>query len=190
MRRLILNEFVSLDGMGAGLNGSVDFIPAATRGDESFGREQLAFLETVDTIVMGRITYQMFVSYWPMVTDGPEKSFADKLNAMKKAVFSRTLDHAPWGEWEAAHILRDDPSKELLALKQQPGRDIVLWGSLSLAHALVAADRVDEYRLVHCPIVLASRKPLFPPAMLARPLTFRRTATFDYGAVLTVHTRT
>jgi dihydrofolate reductase len=189
MRRLILNEFVSLDGMGAGLNGSVDFIPAATRGDESFGREQLAFLESVDTIVMGRITYQMFVSYWPMVTDGPEKAFAEKLNAMQKVVFSKTLEQAPWGDWEPAQILRDDPSKELLALKQLPGKDLVLWGSLSLAHVLVAADRVDEYRVVHCPIVLASRKPLFPPAMLARPLTFRRAATFDYGAVLTVHTR-
>ena len=56
MRRLILNEFVSLDGMGAGLNGSVDFIPAATRGDQSFGREQIAFLDTVDTLVLGRVT--------------------------------------------------------------------------------------------------------------------------------------
>jgi dihydrofolate reductase len=189
MRRLILNEFVSLDGMGAGLNGSVDFIPAATRGDESFGRDQSAFLDGVDTIVLGRVTYQMFVSYWPMVTDGPEKAFADKLNGMKKVVFSTTLEHAPWGEWEPAQILRDDPSKHILALKQEPGKDLVLWGSLSLAHTLIAADRIDEYRLVHCPIVLASRKPLFPPAMLARPLTFRRAATFEYGAVLTVHTR-
>ena len=56
MRRLILNEFVSLDGMGAGLNGSVDSIPAATRGDQRFGPEQIAFLDTVDTLVLGRVT--------------------------------------------------------------------------------------------------------------------------------------
>jgi hypothetical protein len=74
MRNLILQEFVSVDGMAAGPMGSVDFIPAATAGDQSFGRRQSAFLDAIDAILLGRVTYQMFAGYWPKVTSGDEKS--------------------------------------------------------------------------------------------------------------------
>ena len=68
MRHVILQEFVTLDGLAAGRNGSVDFVPASTQGDRSFGREQLALMDAVDTILLGRVTYQMFAGFWPNVT--------------------------------------------------------------------------------------------------------------------------
>jgi hypothetical protein len=95
MRRVVFQEFVSINGLAAGPNGNVDFIAALTRGDKSLGREQSALLDRVDTIVLGRVTYRMLAGYWPTATEGEEKSFADRLNAMSKIVFSRTLEKAP-----------------------------------------------------------------------------------------------
>jgi hypothetical protein len=59
MRKVILQEFVSIDGFVAGPNDSVDFIPASTQGDSSFGREQIALMDTIDTVLLGRVTYGM-----------------------------------------------------------------------------------------------------------------------------------
>lgn len=65
MRNLILQEFVSVDGMAAGPDNSVDFIPAVSWGDQSFGRRQSAFLDSIDATLLGRVTYEMFAGYWP-----------------------------------------------------------------------------------------------------------------------------
>lgn len=81
MRNVILQEFVTLDGLAAGPNDNVDFVPASTRGDRTFGQDQVALMDTIDTILLGRVTYQMFAGYWPQVTEGDDKLFADKLNA-------------------------------------------------------------------------------------------------------------
>ena len=73
MRNIILQEFVTLDGLAAGPNASVDFVPASTRGDRSFEQHQLGFAETIDTILLVRVTVRMFADYWPtatMETDG------------------------------------------------------------------------------------------------------------------------
>jgi hypothetical protein len=89
VRKVILQEFVTLNGLAAGPDDSVDFIPASTRGDRSFGDDQFAFLDTIDTILLGRVTYRMFARHWPNVTEGEEKPFADKLNAKPKIVSRR-----------------------------------------------------------------------------------------------------
>ncbi|HEV8365801.1 MAG TPA: hypothetical protein VGQ52_19965, partial [Gemmatimonadaceae bacterium] len=68
MRKVILQEFVTLDGLAAGENDRVDFVPASTRGDHTFGQEQLALMDAIDTILLGRVTYQMFAGYWPKIT--------------------------------------------------------------------------------------------------------------------------
>lgn len=89
MRKLILQEFVTLDGLAAGPNDGVDFVPHATEGDRSFGLEPLRLIDAIDTILLGRVTYRMFSEYRPKVTDGEQKAFADKLNATPKIVFSK-----------------------------------------------------------------------------------------------------
>jgi dihydrofolate reductase len=88
MRRLIVQEFVTLDGRAAGPNGETDFIPMATEGDGRVAETQMRFIDRIDTIVLGRVTYQMFAGYWPTAT-GDDKPFADKLNAIRRSCSRR-----------------------------------------------------------------------------------------------------
>jgi dihydrofolate reductase len=182
MRKLIVQEFVSIDGRAAGPKGSVDFIPASTTGDRGVAENQLEFIETVDTMVLGRRTYEMFAGYWPSATE--EGEFGDKLNSLRKIVFSSTLDRAPWGSWPDATISRDDPGEEVARLRKQEGRDIVAWGSLSVVAALRAADLVDEYQLWLLPVVLGGGTRLFDEGSGPLDLELLGTRTADASATL------
>jgi dihydrofolate reductase len=183
MRKVILQEFVTLDGLVAGRNGSVDFVPAATRGDRSFGSSQLDFIDTIDTMLLGRITYEMFADYWPNVTEGDDKPFADKLNAMHKIVFSKTLERAPWGEWPDAKIVTGNVPQQITGLKQQPGKHMIVWGSISLAESLIRERLIDEYQLVFCPLVLGEGRQLFD-GLESFDLKLSAASTFNRGAAL------
>lgn len=184
MRNLILQEFVSVDGMAAGPNDSTDFIPAASAHDQSFGRRQDAFLDSIDLILLGRKTYELFVDYWPKVTSGEEKPFADKLNAIPKVVFSKSLDQAPWGNWDPATVVKSDAAREIEKLKQQPGKDMVIWGSISLAQSLMHEGLFDEYQLIVCPVVLVDGRRLFDEHATAGEMHLLSTRSFDRGTVL------
>jgi dihydrofolate reductase len=184
MKRVILQEFVSVDGLGAGPNDSVDYIPASMQGDKSFGQHQLEFLDAVDTILLGRVTYQMFAAHWPNVTSGEDQPFADKLNGMAKVVVARTLQRAPWGKWGDATIVKGDGIREVAKLREGLGQDIVLWGSLSLAQSLMKPELIDEYQLIVCPLVLGTGRPLFPANTPSLGLQLVATQPFDRGAVL------
>jgi dihydrofolate reductase len=183
MRKVILQEFISLDSLAAGPNDSVDFVPASTPGDKSFGKEQVKLLNSVDTILLGRVTYQMFAGYWPKVTKGKEKAFADKLNSIPKIVFSKTIESAPWGDWEEAKVLKTAAVKEVANLKRRSGKNMILWGSISLAQSLIKEGLIDEYRLVMCPVVLGSGKPLFLDKVDSFGLKLVEAKTLDLGAV-------
>jgi dihydrofolate reductase len=187
MRNVILQEFVSVDGFAADRNGGVDFVPASNAGDQSFGQNQMRFLDSLDTMLLGRVTYSMFAQHWPKVTSGEDKSFADKLNAIPKIVFSNTLDRAPWGDWPEATIVKGSAADEIARLKQQPGKNMVIWGSLSLAQSLMTGDLIDEYQLVICPIVLGNGKPLFRDSSFGMEL--RTTKSFERGSVLLTYSK-
>ena len=183
MRNLILQEFVSVDGMAAGPNGSVDFIPAASSGDQSFGKRQSGFLDSIDSILLGRVTYEMFVGYWPNAA-GDEKEFADKLNAIPKIVFSKSLDRAPWGDWDEATVVKTSAAREIEKLKQQPGKDMVIWGSISLAQSLITEGLIDEYQLIVCPVLLVEGRRLFDEHVSSGAMHLLSTRSFDRGTVL------
>jgi len=154
MRQLIFQEFVTLDGYAAGPDDSLDFFSTVTdQGDQ----ENLPLLESVDTMLLGATTYRLFVEYWPTATD----SLAPRLNALRKVVVSSTLTAAPWGEWEPGEIVTDAVAA-VTALKEESGKDIVLWGSISLFHSLLTAGLVDEVQLKVCPTVLGAGKRVFP----------------------------
>ncbi|MDQ4079953.1 MAG: dihydrofolate reductase family protein [Gemmatimonadota bacterium] len=182
MKRVILQEFVSVDGLAAGPNDSVDYVPASMRGDKRFGQRQINFLDSVDTILLGRVTYEGFAGYWPNVTTGDDEPFADKLNAMPKVVVSTTLKSAPWGKWGDAKIVKD--TKQVATLREGSGKGIVVWGSLSLAQSLMKNGLVDEYQLIVCPIVLGTGRPLFSAKTPSFDLELVETQSFDRGAVL------
>ena len=182
MRRVIVQEFVTLDGCAAGADGSVEFIPASTRGDQGFGRRQVDFMGTIDAILLGRVTYEMFAGYWPNVKEGDDdKEFADRINAIPKVVFSRTLDRAPWGSWPDASLVKTSAAGEVAKMRQEAGKDMVIWGSLSLADSLAREGLVDEYQLIVCPIALGGGKSLFRENARFR---FANSQTFDSGVVL------
>ena len=183
-RKLIVQEFVSLDGLAAGPDDDVGFVPASMQGDQRFGQEQVALVNECDTLVLGRVTYQMFKGYWPgVVKEGDERVFADKFNGLSKIVFSTTLDRAPWGTWPEARVVHRSPSEEVAELKERPGKHMFLSGSPSIVQPLLRANLIDELRLVVCPVVLGSGKKLFDRAP-ARPLSLLDVNRMDRGAVL------
>lgn len=183
MRKVILQEFISLDSLVAGPKDNVDFVPASTEGDASFGQEQIKLMEEIDTILLGRVTYQMFAGYWPKVTKGKEKTFADKLNSIPKIVFSKTLKSAPWGDWDDAKVVKSSAVKEIAKLKRQSGKNMVIWGSISIAQSAIKAGLIDEYRLVICPIALGLGRPLFLNKVDSFALKLLEVKSFDLGAV-------
>lgn len=189
MRKLVLQEFISLDGLVAGPNGSVDFIPAAMQGDRHFGKDQVALMDATDTLVLGRATYEMFSGYWPHVTEGEEQAFADKFNALRKIVFSKTLKRAPWGKWGDARIVRDNIVDEVARLKRQPGKNVLVSGSVSIARSLIDHGLIDEYRLVVCPVVLGKGLPLFRDGMQSISMNLVDVHALDRGAVSAIYAR-
>ena len=190
MRKVILQEFVSLDGAAADRDGGVDFIPATTEGDQAFRRRQMAFLHSIDTILLGRVTYEMFAAYWPNVTSGEEKVFADQLNATPRVVFSKTLDRAPWGTWNESRIVRGHATEEVAKLRKGPGKDMVIWGSISLAQSLMHDGLIDEYQLMVCPVVLGGGKALFRERTDVGSLQLVETKAFNNAFVLLSYKRT
>jgi dihydrofolate reductase len=182
MRKVIVQEFVTIDGFAAGPNGEIDFInEASSDADATTGElvdDQRAFIETVDTILLGAVTYRMFADYWPEQTVETQ-GIADALNATPKVVFSRTLERAPWGKWDEARIVAGSASEEVRRLKDEPGKDMVLWGSLMVADALVRDGLVDEFRLWVCPVVLGRGKRLFADLIDTQWMNMVETKTYD-----------
>jgi dihydrofolate reductase len=181
MRKLILEEWVSLDGFAADRNGQLNFFPA-TEKDQHSDSHQLRFLDTVDTILLGRKTYELFVDFWPAATTEQE-IIADRLNELPKIVFSNTLREAPWGTWPAARVVSGDAVAEIRRLKESDGKHMVLWGSLSLAQQLIAANLIDEYHLQICPTLVGAGRPLFPALPGYAALKRVTVRTYDTGVV-------
>jgi dihydrofolate reductase len=161
MRRVIVQELVSLDGFAAGPDDELDFLETVTDYSE-VDADNLGMLEDVDTILLGARTYRLFVDYWPTAEGEP---VAESVNTIPKVVFSATLDRAPWGRWEPARVVRADATAEVAGLKQEPGGDMIVWGSLSVAQSLLRAGLVDVLQLRVLPIVLGQGRPLIPPEL-------------------------
>jgi dihydrofolate reductase len=180
MRKVVVQQFVTLDGYAAGPDGELDFVAGAAADPTSgaFVEKQLAFIESLDTILLGAVTYRMFAAYWPEQTTETQ-AIADALNATPKVVFSSTLESAPWGSWEAARLVSGSAAEEVRRLKAEPGKDMVVWGSLALSDSLMREGLVDEYRLQICPVVLGRGKRLFQDGLATQGLTHLETNTYD-----------
>jgi dihydrofolate reductase len=159
---------MSLDGFMAGPNGEFDW-PLA---DGEFERHVNHVLNNVDTILLGRKTYQMFASYWPNAATNPTGTMknsggaefavptsvsnahyevARKMNSYHKLVFSKTLDKV---EWSNSVLLKQVYPKEMTRMKREPGKNMVVLGSAELASALMNFGLIDEYRVWLNPIIL------------------------------------
>src|SRR6187200_2267037 len=158
MGRIVVTEFVSLDGVMEDPGGSENFAQGGwsfkiSRGDEG---DKFKLDETFasEALLLGRVTYEGFAEAWPS-RDG---EFADKFNNMPKYVVSSTLSDP---EWNNSTVLKGDIAAEVEKLKQQYDGDIVVHGSAQLVHYLIDHDLVDELRVMVYPVVLGSGKRLF-----------------------------
>ena len=158
--RIVVTEFVSLDGVMEAPGGGEDFKHAGwtfeiERGDEG---DKFKLDETLssEALLLGRKTYEGFAAAWPSRSD--EVGFADKFNSMPKYVVSSTLENP---EWNNTTVLKGDPVEEVSKLRQRPGGDIVVHGSAQLVQTLLEHDLVDELRLMIYPVVLGTGKRLF-----------------------------
>src|SRR6478736_4000406 len=121
MRKLIVEEWISLDGYVTYKKWQLYFFTSLTPEQNTYSdAEQLKFLETVDTILLGRKTYELFVDFWPDATTDKE-AIADKLNETRKIVVSNTLTKAPWGKWPDGGIISGDIIEIIKKLKSLPG---------------------------------------------------------------------
>ncbi|MEI9810696.1 MAG: dihydrofolate reductase family protein [Bacteroidota bacterium] len=179
MRKVIFQEWLSMDGFAADANNSPSFLESVTLNKYS-DQDQLAMMENFDTILLGANTYKLFVDFWPTATTDQE-IIADKLNSTPKIVFSKSMAKAPWGKWPDATIINTDAVAALKELKAQAGKDMVLWGSISLAQSFMKANLIDEYHLRICPLVLGAGRPLFEST---GPLDFELFGTRQYPSGL------
>ena len=159
MRKLIVQEWISLDGYANDRHNKLDFFAHTVR-DIYADDYYTTFLEDIDCILFGRKTYEQFVTLWP------QRSIKDELlarivNTARKVVFSKSLSHAPWGEWTAATVETGDPVISVMNLKSTKGKNLILWGSVSLAQLLAKAKLIDEYHLNICPTITGGGSKLF-----------------------------
>ncbi|PZF85655.1 dihydrofolate reductase family protein [Jiangella anatolica] len=188
MRRLVVQQWVTVDNIAAEEDGGLSFVsgePFSDASDPAFKANLMGFIDSVDTMVLGAATYAMSKDYWPHAREQGE--YGEKLNALTKVVASSTLDEAPWGDFPAAAVTRD-PVATLRELKEQDGKDIWLWGSLSLMHTLLDAGVVDEVRLLVCPVTRGRGTRVFTGS---HDLTVLEATAFDNGlAILRYEVRT
>jgi dihydrofolate reductase len=178
MRKILAFLVVTVDGYYEGPNGEFDW-PVV---DEEFNEFGLRQLEEVDTLLFGRVTYEGMASYWPTpAAEQDDPRVAAKMNTLPKLVVSRTLDRADWAN---TRILRDDVAAELTRLKQQPGKDIAIFGSSDLVVSLLAMGLVDELRIMVHPVVLGAGRSLFRTAPERMHLHLVEARPFQSGSVL------
>jgi dihydrofolate reductase len=187
MRRIVVTEFISADGVIEDPGGAEGF----RHGGWSFRFSdpdgmKYKLDETMDheAMLLGRVTYEAFAQAWPGMTD--DVGFADKMNAMPKYVVSRTLTTA---DWNNSTILGGDLAQEVSALKEQDGGDILVAGSATLARGLTDLGLVDEYRLMMFPIVLGSGKRLFDGIADPATLTLADVKPLKTGTVILTYHR-
>lgn len=183
MRKLIVQQWMSLDGFVTDKNGQLDFFSNLSPEANTYSDlDQLKFLDTIDTILLGRITYELFVDFWPTATTDKEV-IADKLNSIDKIIFSHTLKEAPWGDWPAAQVITGEAAAAIRELKNQPGKNMVLWGSISLAQYLMKEKLVDEYHIQLCPVLTGGGRELFTEQASATRLQLKEMRKYDTGVV-------
>jgi dihydrofolate reductase len=181
MRKIIVTMWVSLDGFISGPNDDMSWVMV----DDEMGQYEDDTVSAADTLILGRVTYQSFAGSWPYVPDNPaasagEKEYARKLNGMRKVVFSKTLDAV---EWNNSTLFPEINPDDVARLKQEDGKNIVIYGSASVIQALTTHGLIDEYQLLVHPVLLGGGKRLFKEGRAKTALRLVETKTFGSGVV-------
>jgi dihydrofolate reductase len=194
---VVAHTFATLDGYMVGPNEDMSW--ASQDFDREMARDiREAMSEKAGIFLFGRVTYEIFHSYWPHAVpyaDGEELRPAEgredpalihALNAFPKLVVSRTLQHADWGP---SRVVGEGFEDEIRALKREPGKDISIQGSASIVQALTRADLIDEYILYVHPVLLGAGKPLFPSGTERHDLGLVRSKAYANGVLALTYRR-
>ena len=172
MRKVIVSTYVTLDGV---MEAPEKWVFQFWNDEHAkYAHDQLF---ASDALLMGRLVYEEFAVSWP----SRRNEFADRMNALPKYVVSTTLEEAAWNN---STIIKEDVAEEVSRLKQQPGQDILMYGSADLMHTLMQHDLIDEYRIWVHPVVLGSGKRLFREGSETKVLRLVDTTTFSSGVVV------
>jgi dihydrofolate reductase len=186
MGRIVVTEFVSLDGVMEDPGGSEDFKHSGWSFEISRGEEGEKFKldETLgsEALLLGRVTYEGFAEAWP----SREGEFADKFNGMPKYVVSSSLEDP---EWQNTTVLAGDLPEQVAKLRDEVEGEIVVHGSAQLVHALLDNDLVDELRLMVFPIVLGTGKRVFGDTSDKKRLRLADSKTVGDGVAIMIYER-
>jgi dihydrofolate reductase len=183
MRKVIVSDFVSVDGVMEDPSWTFRFM---SEEREKFKFDELA---ASDALLLGRVTYEGFAAAWPSMMEqyeGPRRTelqeYTDMMNGYPKHVASTTLQEPL--EWNNSTLIEGEVAEEVSRLKQQPGKDILVFGSGDLVNTLMQHDLIDEYRLMVFPLVVGSGKRLFREGIDDMVLYLVDTQTLGSGVVV------
>jgi len=178
MRRVTVFNLMTLDGYIAGQGGDISWHNV----DEEFQELANAASNSGNTLLFGRVTYELMASFWPT----PEAIRTDPIvaagmNKSEKIVFSRTLQKA---DWNNTRLVKDDMLAEVRRLKQQSGKDLTILGSGSIVSQLAQEGLIDEYQVLLNPVVLGKGKTMFDGMREKLTLKLVKTRIFKNGNIL------
>ncbi|MFA6024430.1 MAG: dihydrofolate reductase family protein [Candidatus Gracilibacteria bacterium] len=181
MRNLVLFLHLSLDGFSATEDGRLDWIPY----NESLQQYAAKVVATVGVPVYGRVTYEMMKGYWPMMLRDESASkqtreHAEWLEGVEKIVVSTTL---PEQDWNNTRVIRENVVEELTKLKQEPGKNLVIFGSITLANSLMESDLIDEFQFTISPVFLGRGKTFIRSIGKKLPLELLASEAVEGGVV-------
>lgn len=154
MRKVTSGLFITLDGVTQAPNEWQETF------DEDMGAEAMAAFAQIDTMLLGRVTYQEWAAYWPTATT--DQDYANLINHIPKYVVSSTLDKVAWGDFDTVQLIKgDNLVEEINKLKAQPGKNIAVQGSATLVNSLLQHDLLDELTLYVHNVVVYKGKRLF-----------------------------
>jgi len=195
MRKIVVNTFVTLDGVMQAPGGPEED-PAGgfnwggwsvNYWDEMMGKVMDEAMAQPFDLLLGRRTYEIFAAHWPFVkNDHPEKSAADKLNGARKYVVSKTLAKA---DWENSRLIKHDAMKEIAMLKEQNGPEIQVHGSSDLIQSLLRDDLVDEFRVWIFPLTVGAGKRLFGKGTVPAGFKLLDSKTSTTGVIIATYAR-
>jgi dihydrofolate reductase len=174
VRKLIAFELVSVDGV---VESPGEW--AFSYSDEEMERENASGMAASDALLLGRATYEEFASYWPEQPGGTP--MVDYINSVRKYVVSTTLEEPL--AWNNSALIKGDIAQEIGSLKEQPGNNITITGSITLVRSLIRAGLLDELRLMVHPVVLGGGKRLFEDGEDEVVLELVDSKTFGTGVV-------
>ena len=178
MRKVVFFNLISLDGYFEGPDRDINWHHV----DEEFNEFAIQQTGEFGALLFGRVTYELMAGYWPTEAanrDDPE--IARLMNSLPKIVFSNTLDNA---EWENTKLVRDNIVEEVTKLKEQPGKDIAIFGSSDLAVTFIDLGLIDELRIMVNPVVLGGGKPILQGIKSKLEMKLLKVKTFQSGNVL------